>query len=572
MLESATDRPRQASLYLDLVGRSSAVGGGSGCTQQHKQQHLSISQLYAAKATAFASSGSQRSARSKVWSQSYPGWGRSGDDVFVESRSLRSSLLRVDHNQSTSSNGASRNISSNIEHAKTFDDDTVAQTLQTNEQATANLLNTCLDSAVLTVGFGLDRCGLLVGFGVMLLSAWLNARSVLLNLECCRLTNSPESSPAFARRALGRAGEAVFLFFNAAFPFLQQVSYVFAVRDALLAVTPLSTGLFCNDIALKTLICVVLFAPPTYRRSLPDLGLMSRVAFAACVCCVSCIAVLSCLRMMPAILSEDHHFWEVDPSAIDRKVLSSPTRRGGIRMLPDSVVDVCLGGPVLALLFCGEFGAQVVLATLKDPNPKNQQRVCRNAYVYLFVVYFVAGFFSALQAQLNGTRVDGNVLSSLAPPASGAASPGGGPHPVSQGGSVSSLQSTLYLFAQLSAIVLMVLSYFIEGLPLRFLAFEVFLEQDEAVMEGSRNAFLIITTLANAAVSCVALSLSSLQQAISLNAAISVSVVGFALPPLIWGKLAPERFGVVDGVSVICGVVLSVVGVAAALVGDAEES
>ena len=91
-------------------------------------------------------------------------------------------------------------------------------------------------------------------------------------------------------------------------------------------------------------------------------------------------------------------------------------------------------------------------------------------------------------------------------------------------------------------------------------------------MEGSRNAFLIITTLANAAVSCVALSLSSLQQAISLNAAISVSVVGFALPPLIWGKLAPERFGVVDGVSVICGVVLSVVGVAAALVGDAEES
>ena len=52
---------------------------------------------------------------------------------------------------------------------------------------------------------------------------------------------------------------------------------------------------------------------------------------------------------------------------------------------PHSASSFFTGLPLLALLFCGAYGAQVVLATLEDDSFHNQRYVMSSAYVLLFV-------------------------------------------------------------------------------------------------------------------------------------------------------------------------------------------
>jgi hypothetical protein len=362
----------------------------------------------------------------------------------------------------------------------------ISEELQTNGEALSNLLNTCLDSALLTVAFGLRQCGLIVGLFVMVVSAYVNQNNVLLNLKCCSMTNTSQVSYEFSRIAFGRIGEVAFIVFNTVFPFLQMVSYIFAARDAvkiclaelvfpkyadkvngglgnhngsgsgsgsgaginhndirsatttmLASDSPVSDStiglslagvgdaasptdnhdsylhylhdFLFDDTVLKCGLWLLLFTPLTYKRDMGSIGAMSWFAFAAAIiCCVCVVAHMVLFLIGPASqlsiwthheqhryalgqqrlgagiakgiadsgagnsgtsseasspsgtsksLTSAHESYDHTPPSI-LSVFGQLIIGSGV-LWPTGWIGLCCGIPVLALLFCGEYGAQV---------------------------------------------------------------------------------------------------------------------------------------------------------------------------------------------------------------------
>ena len=66
--------------------------------------------------------------------------------------------------------------------------------LQTNSEAIVNLLNNCLGSGMLTMGFAIANAGIVPAICMMMLSAFLNRFTLLLNLHTCTLAGCDPAS------------------------------------------------------------------------------------------------------------------------------------------------------------------------------------------------------------------------------------------------------------------------------------------------------------------------------------------------------------------------------------------
>ena len=114
--------------------------------------------------------------------------------------------------------------------------------LQTNGEAIVNLLNNCLGSGMLTMGFAFAKAGILPSIATMLLSSFLNRYTLLLNLDSCKLAQCDAASAALGEAAYGRAGRIGLVLIYSTFSFLCCVSYVTATADALTGILALFFG------------------------------------------------------------------------------------------------------------------------------------------------------------------------------------------------------------------------------------------------------------------------------------------------------------------------------------------
>ena len=80
------------------------------------------------------------------------------------------------------------------------------ETLQTNGEAIVNLLNNCLGSGMLTMGFAIGNAGILPSLLLMLLSAFLNRYTLLLNFKVCRKSGVDPATAAIGEAAFGGPG------------------------------------------------------------------------------------------------------------------------------------------------------------------------------------------------------------------------------------------------------------------------------------------------------------------------------------------------------------------------------
>merc|ERR1719221_1334968 len=102
----------------------------------------------------------------------------------------------------------------------------------TNGEAMTNLLNNCLGSGMLGMGYCIANTGLIGGLLVMLLSAYLNQRTMMMNLKSCKYAGCKPASTEIGSKAYGKAGQLTLVFMVVFMGFFCMVSYVDATADA----------------------------------------------------------------------------------------------------------------------------------------------------------------------------------------------------------------------------------------------------------------------------------------------------------------------------------------------------
>ena len=163
--------------------------------------------------------------------------------------------------------------------------------LQTNSEAIVNLLNNCLGSGMLTMGFAVAKAGILPSIAMMLLSTFLNRFTLLLNLRSCQLADADPASSEIAEKAFGGVGRVAFILLYSTFGFLCCVSYVDAAADAMSGLL----SLVLADEPPTSLVLVgcwaLLLLPTTLLRSLKAVALLSFVAFAGGVLMLAAVSI-----------------------------------------------------------------------------------------------------------------------------------------------------------------------------------------------------------------------------------------------------------------------------------------
>lgn len=174
---------------------------------------------------------------------------------------------------------------------------------QTNGEAIVNLLNNCLGSGMLTMGYAFSKAGILPSLATMAASAYLNRKTLLLNLDSCRLAECDPASAALGEKTFGRAGRVGLVALYTTFAFLCCVSYVTATADSLTGILTLALGAEPERTPLLVAAWALLLLPTTLVRSLKAVAALSFVAFVG-----GCVMLLAVSAYCARYLLFEHGF------------------------------------------------------------------------------------------------------------------------------------------------------------------------------------------------------------------------------------------------------------------------
>lgn len=365
-----------------------------------------------------------------------------------------------------------------------------AASLQTNGEAIVNLLNNCLGSGMLSMGFAIAKAGILPALGMMLFSAVLNRYTLLLNVTTNGLAKTDPASAELGAHAFGGAGRVTLILLYSVFGFLCCVSYVDAAADAVEGLLALVLSADATPPSRLVLIgCwAALLLPTTLVRSLKAVALLSFVAFLGGVVMLVAVSVYCAAQLahtgLPAL--------------------------GALAWGPPSAAEFMSAFPILLLVFSIQAGGGVVLATMRDTSAANVGAVSRNAYALVFAMDF---FIGAIAYVTFTDGVQGNVLRNFAP------------------------ESPTAIVARLALLDLVVLSYMIMMIPCKLSLIDFAFGRNEARLEASAAQFYGVTLALNLAAVAVALLISDLSLVLSLNGAVCTNLVAFVLPVALYLKV-----------------------------------
>ena len=366
--------------------------------------------------------------------------------------------------------------------------------LQTNGEAIVNLLNNCLGSGMLTMGYAIAHAGIIPALITMALSAFLNRFTLLLNLRTCRLAGADPASAEIGEKTFGVAGRVMMICLYAIFGFLCCVSYVDAAADAVDGMAQLILG-FAPHPGNSLFGCwFFLLLPTTLIRSLKAVALLSFVAFMGGVVMLITVSIYCAEELLdtgfPSITDLDWTF----PS-FDKFVAAFP---------------------ILLLIFSIQAGGGVVLATMRDTSEANVNAVSRNAYLLVIVMDFFIGIIAYVTFLQD---VEGNVLLNFSP------------------------SNPVAIIARVALLDLVVLSYMIMMIPCKLSLIDLLFGKNEARMESSVFEFYAVTLALNIAALGLAFAVSDLSLVNGLNGAVCTNLIAFILPVMFFVKTRKTEEG-----------------------------
>ena len=305
--------------------------------------------------------------------------------------------------------------------------------LQTNDEATVNLINNCLGSGMMCMGFALANAGLLASLVCILLSAFVNRLTLHLNLQTCRFAKCSPATADVAEKAFGTAGRISMVVLYTAFSFICCVSYVVASADAVrgLCTLVLGEGRPLPSEFLVTFACWAgLLLPTTLVRSLRSVATLSLIAFIGGVVLLLAVSAECASQLL-------------------RTGLPAPM---SLAWLPPSTSSFATALPILLLVFSIQAGGGIVLSEMRDPSEANVRRVSRRAYLIVLCMECAIGLIGYCTF-LGETK--GNLLLNFSP------------------------YSPVAVVARLALLTLVVLSYMIMMIPCKLSILDVAFNKNE---------------------------------------------------------------------------------------------
>ena len=132
---------------------------------------------------------------------------------------------------------------------------------------------------MLTMGFAIGNAGILPAVILMVLSAFLNRYTLLLNRRVCLLCGCDPATADVGERAFGLIGRVTMILLYTVFAFLCCVFYVDASADAVEGLVELFVGKDINSTVVVIGCWLLLLVPTTLIRSLKSIALLSFIAF-----------------------------------------------------------------------------------------------------------------------------------------------------------------------------------------------------------------------------------------------------------------------------------------------------
>jgi amino acid permease len=362
--------------------------------------------------------------------------------------------------------------------------------LQTNGEAMLNLLNNCLGSGMLGMGFCIAQMGLVMGLLVMVFSALVNKKTLMLNLTTSKWANAKPASTEVGSIAFGGAGQMLLVLMVVLMAFFCCVSYVDACADAVsgLLSTILEASALPSNRTLAIICWVLLLVPPTFIRSMSMVAMLSFFAFiggSMIVVSLTCV----CLQELSS------------------KGLPPMT---SIRLFPASAAGFLNAFPILVLVFSVQAGGDVVLVTMKDASEPNMVKVVNITYSIVLVMLYFIGALCYITF-LDNTH--GDVLQNF----SSTSIPG--------------------IVARIASLDLVVLSYMIMMIPCRVSLIDILFGKNEALQESTLSQFYGTTLVLNVLALLFALAVSDLSLVLGIDGAICTNFVAFLMPVAFWLKI-----------------------------------
>jgi amino acid permease len=359
----------------------------------------------------------------------------------------------------------------------------------TNGEAMTNLLNNCLGSGMLGMGFCIANTGLIGGLLVMLLSAFLNQRTMMMNLKSCKYAGCKPASTEVGSKAYGKAGQLTLVFMVVFMGFFCMVSYVDATADAVSGLIESFAGK--QWVPAQTTLAIVCWAamlvPPTLLRSMSLVAMLSFFAFCGGVLIVISLSVV-CIQILA----------------------SGEAAVGEVRLWPESLAGFMSAFPIIMLIFSVQAGGDVVLETMKDRRPENQRKVLNATFTLVFCLLYMIGALCYFTWK-DGTK--GDVLQNM---------PSG---------------SVAGIIVRMASLDLVVLSYMIMIIPCKVALLDLLFGKNEALQESTPAQFYGTTLVLNVLALLMALVVSDLSMVLGFDGAVCTNFVAFMLPSAIFLKV-----------------------------------
>lgn len=355
--------------------------------------------------------------------------------------------------------------------------------LQTNGEATMNLLNNCLGSGMVSIGFTFSEAGILFAPLLMIASALLNTYTTILNIRSGRILECDAATAEIGEKTFGILGRYAFILCYLCTSFFCMVSYTDATADAVsgLLALFLDEGQLPSRTTITVACWLFLLLPPTLLRSLKSVAVASFVAFlGACGLLITVVAdcTLLILRSEVPDLSQ-------------------------VKLFPSDFAGALNAAPILLLIFAIQSGGTLILTTMKDTSERNQKHVCAVGLSIVASMDSVIGFvcyFTFL------SQVKGDVLQSF------------GTH------------DPIAVVARVSLLVLVVLSYMFMSIPCKVTLVDLVFQKNEAIQEASWAEFYFTTLVLNVAALGVALCVTDLSLVLGLCGAVCGPFISFLFP------------------------------------------
>eukprot|EP01083_Nonionella_stella_P008021 23083_1 len=252
-----------------------------------------------------------------------------------------------------------------------------------------NLISTMIGGGALSLPFAISRCGLVLGFSLLILSAMLSVFSFDILIATSRRTGAM-TYQQIGFHAFGKSVSILVTVLILVSTYVASIAYCVLVGDLM---KPAVCYIFKIDESTSSLreiiiaVAILCVSPFCYMRKIGALKYTSVISMTSITILTGIITVKTIQHF-----NEDHTIYFVnDQGQTDKAVISTSNLQ--TMLWPTNYKDVIYVFPVFAISFLCHFNIPQVHSELTRPTRKRMRKVLFSVVVACFILYSTISFF-----------------------------------------------------------------------------------------------------------------------------------------------------------------------------------